>query len=136
MEELFLLVQNWETVLGDYYLGHSSALKGEVSSREAWNSIIEKGKEYNFEIKKIEMLVYVYFQDLKDSYEKILDKTKNVGAVINKINKINYGEKITDRELFKEFGDANLFLFTQLKEFKEELLLYSKTSSNKMEKVV
>lgn len=136
LEELFLQVQNWETVLGDYYLRHSSAIKGEVSSREAWNSIIEKGKEYDFEIRKIEMLVYVYFQELKEDYEKIVEKTKGVSYVINKFEKINYSAKVSDNDLFKEFGAANLLLFTQMKEFKEEILLFSKKCSYKIESVV
>ena len=136
MEELFLQVQNWETVFGDFYLRHSSAIKGEVSSREAWNSIIEKGKEYNFEIRKIEMLVYVYFQELKEGYEKILERNKVVNSVRDRFEKINYGGKVTNEELFKEYGAANLLLFTQIKEFKEEILLYSINSSYKIEKVV
>ena len=136
LEELFLLLQNWETVFSNFYLRHSSAIKGEVTMKEAWDSIIEQGKEYNFDVKKIEMLVYVYFQELREGYDIILEKSKAVNSIVNKYEKEFPNEKIKILELFKEYTSANLLLFTQIKNFKEEILLYSKNNLNKINAVV
>ncbi len=131
LEELYFLVEKWASSFGSYHIPLMSVMRGELTYNDALDLVIKYEKENKYDFKKIELLLNLYFDDLKDKYSSIIEKR----ATINKIifaHKERYKQGDIDGELFlKPFTEAQLSFHKSIELFKEEIVIYSKSIMRK-----
>lgn len=82
-EELYVLAAHWLDGLAHHYLSLSMVMQGKFTYEQHINSFIEREKDSKKDIKRLSMMIDIYFSNIKSAYLEVLDAR----SVLNKISK-------------------------------------------------
>ena len=82
LEELYLLLEEWLSSLLTYYLPYMSVMKGELSYNDALDQTIDLGNSRKVNYKRLEMLIDIYFSEVKQEFALLLEKRSKAGDIM------------------------------------------------------
>jgi hypothetical protein len=98
LEELHINVNNMTTYLNTIYYDVDNYFNGKLSKDALKSSIDKVFEKRKYDKAKIEMIVSIYFKDLKDDYEKYYDLVFNYISELNNLSSFLKGsEEIDDQ---------------------------------------
>ena len=71
LEELYLLHEAWLNALATSNLPFLSVMKGEITYNQALDMFIENNRTRTVDFKRLEMLVDLYFPDIKPAFNRL-----------------------------------------------------------------
>ena len=121
LEELYVLLGNWLSVIFGHYLRLSLVMQNKIDYNEYLDQFIKSGKDSLVDYHRLEMIVDIYAHELKPSWEKILaarDELNKVSAA----HKRAYKTGNTDGERYLQpYTDAQLKIDELTESFKKEI---------------
>jgi hypothetical protein len=106
LEELFILFKKWTLNIELIYINHARAMKGDIDYQAMLDMVIEQCNKNSFDFTRIEMLIDLYFPNIKPAYERLIEtRTKANRFMLEYGNQ--YVEGNTDgRRFLAPFLDA------------------------------
>ncbi len=105
LEELYLLFEQWTTYLSSTYLIYSHAYTGQLNYTQVLDMINKKSEKENIDFHKIQMLLNIYFSELRENYEKVMIARSSLAKYIigdPSSNKLKINDFISEQEQFEE----------------------------------
>jgi len=82
LEELYLLFEQWEAFLLSTYLIYSHAYAGKLNYTQVLDTVNQKSENDNIDFHKIQMLLNIYFPELRENYENVISKRSSLAKYI------------------------------------------------------
>jgi hypothetical protein len=73
LEELFVLFKKWASNIDLIYINHARAMKGDIDYLVMLGMEIERSNENSFDFDRLEMLINLYFPNIKLAYERLIE---------------------------------------------------------------
>lgn len=83
LEELYLLFEQWEAFLSSTYLIYSYAYAGKLNYTQVLDMVNKKSENENVDFHKIQMLLNIYFPELRENYEKVISKRSSLSKYLS-----------------------------------------------------
>lgn len=87
LEELYLLSEKWVNALSSNYYPYFSVMKGEMSYNQALDMTIEQCKNNTCDFNKINMLIDLYFHDIKLHYDEVCEARSKANLILDEHKK-------------------------------------------------
>lgn len=87
LEELYLLSEKWVNALSTNYFPYFSVMKGEMSYNQALDMTIEQCKNNTYDFNKINMLIDLYFHDIKRHYDEVCEARSKANLILDEHKK-------------------------------------------------
>ncbi|MCU1264129.1 MAG: hypothetical protein JWM21_447 [Acidobacteria bacterium] len=81
VEELYLLHEEWLNVSASSNLPFISVMKGEITYNDALDMFIDGNKNRTVDFKRLQMLVDLYFPDVKASFDRLATARDEVNKI-------------------------------------------------------
>lgn len=88
-EELYELIDKWLNSLTGYYFRRVSVMQGNLTYNQCLDMDIKGGKDNSYNFGRIEMIIDVYFQSIRDSYDKVISDRDELNKIVSE-HKMNY----------------------------------------------
>lgn len=72
LEELYLLFKRWTSITDMMYINHARAMKGDIDYQTMLDMEVERNNKNTFDFNRIEMLIDLYFPNIKPAYEIVI----------------------------------------------------------------
>lgn len=72
LEELYLLFKRWTSITDMMYINHARAMKGDIDYQTMLEMDVERDNKNTFDFNRIEMLIDLYFPNIKPAYERVI----------------------------------------------------------------
>jgi hypothetical protein len=106
LEELFILFKKWTLHIDLIYIKHATAMKGDIDYQAMLDMVIEQCNKNSFDFTRIEMLIDLYFPNIKPAYERLIETRTKANRFMLEYGK-QYVEGNTDgRKFLAPFLDA------------------------------
>lgn len=89
LEELYLLFEQWEAFLSSTYLIYSHVYIGKLNYTQVLDMVNNKSEKENVDFHKIQMLVNIYFSEIRDDYEKVIATRSSLSKYLSDPSKNN-----------------------------------------------
>jgi hypothetical protein len=89
LEELYLLFEQWTTDLTNIYLINLRVYVGELTYMQAMDLVNKNYGQKNNQFQKIQMLVNVYFSEIRDDYDKVISTRSSLSKYLSDPSKNN-----------------------------------------------
>lgn len=121
LEELYVLLGNWLSGL----FGHSMTLilvmRGQIDYNQYLDQVIEMGRKRKHDFNRLEMIIDIYAQSLKPSYQRILEARETLNDIADE-HKRSYKAGDFDGERFlKPYSEALLLIDELTERFRMEV---------------
>lgn len=114
-EELYALIEKWQSVLLAKYTTHAPFVRGEVSRAEAMHNLHTIIKEFPYDFQRIELLTDIYFPEAKEAYAKATTALSSLNRIEEEIKR---GEKKPSKECSSAYSSLQDALQNYGEEFK------------------
>lgn len=105
LEDLYLLFEQWTTYLSSTYLIYSHAYTGQLNYTQVLDMINKKSEKENIDFHKIQMLLNIYFSELRENYEKVMLARSSLAKYIisdPSTNKLKINDFINEQVQFED----------------------------------
>ena len=83
LEELYILSNKYLNTLVCYYLPYRMVMKGALTFNQALDLTIENGSKKDYDPHRVAMLIHMYFQEIKPSFDEIMDIREKLNKIID-----------------------------------------------------
>jgi len=127
LEELYLLVDEWATSFSHLYLPIIQVMKNEITYNEALEYFISNQKIDKTNFKRIEMMINLYFSELKTEFYNVLILRDKINNIVDE-HKRDYKNGLSDgTNYLKPFIIAQEKFYKSIEEFKNSISMFSKS---------
>lgn len=122
LEELYVLFETWSTSLFIYYLPYISVMEGKISYNDALDQTIKQGSESSADFHRLQMLVDIYFPEVKPEFNALLEYRSKTNDILSK-HKLEYKNgNIDGHKFLKPFLASQNEIDAQAQEVKEKII--------------
>jgi len=122
-EELYELIDKWSTALFSYYMALPLVLQGTLSYNELLDFQIkqsEKGVDGNFA--RIEMLIDVYFPEVRSAYDDLIKGRDKINAIVLEHKRASQAGMVDSTVLAEQFNQRQSEVLQAAKKLKAQVL--------------
>jgi hypothetical protein len=80
-EELYVAVDKWLRVIGTNYLSILRVMHGKLTYNQHNELTLKWSEQKGYDFSRLEMIIDVYFPDIKDSYSKVLEARTEINRI-------------------------------------------------------
>jgi hypothetical protein len=120
-EELYVESKKYFANLGCYYLLYKRVMKGDLTLNEATELTIKNFSETKGEHHRVGMIVNMYFPELKNSFEEILNVRNDLSTIISSYQKQYETGNIDEEEWLTLFQDRLNKYMEKVKIFEKQI---------------
>jgi hypothetical protein len=121
LEDLFIVSHKYFNVLVTYHLPFKMVMKGEITFDQAHDLIIEWGNKKDYEPQQVTMLIAMYFPELKQDFEEIMEIQGTLVDVIESYKEQYKTGDIKGNKWFVLFQPKLELLAKKTTQFEEKL---------------
>ncbi|CRI64091.1 conserved exported hypothetical protein [Thiocapsa sp. KS1] len=109
-EELYQLTDKWLSGFSTNFLHLAPVMRGQYDYNTYLDSIIDYGKSQESKFVRIEMLIAIYFEDLRKPYEGVLSHREAFGKIVGAHKEAYKQGEIAAERFIEPFTKATLAL--------------------------
>lgn len=87
LEELYIRLGNWLATLAGHYLSISRVMKDEITYNQYLDLCIESGGKQSFDFNRIEMIIDVYGDRLREKFDHVIEARNELNEIQNEFRK-------------------------------------------------
>ncbi len=128
LEELYVLIGNWQNAMFVNSISLSSVMKGETTYNEHIDSMIKNSSSKTSDFTRLEMIVNLYAHSIKSEYDKIIGARSELNDIETNF-KLKYkevGPEHNDEQFLEPYMEAQSKLKKNGDDFKKTIADYVK----------
>jgi hypothetical protein len=130
LEELYLLVEGWVNTLFMYFLPYARVMRGDLTFNQALDITIDVGGKSTVDFKRIEMIIDLYFPELRTDLDRVHAAREAANKIIHKYKK-QYETGDTDgRQFLQPFLTAEKQVETEGVALKAKIIQKARETYN------
>jgi hypothetical protein len=106
LEELFILFKKWASNIDLIYINHARAMKGDMDYQVMLDMEIERCDKNYFDFNRLEMLINLYFPNIKPAYERLIETRTKANKFMLEYGNQYVGGNTDGRKFLAPFLDA------------------------------